>query len=176
MIQARFIVPLAAIAASFLTGCAGIQQRNHVLSVPFEADEARAMLDPGPNTVSGSSLIRQAGGGIVTCAGNPVFLLPATAYADERVNIIYGNYQSGYVPYAGLLNHSFTPDDPEYKNLTEQTRCDAQGNFEFTNVADGEFYVHTLVTWSVNYTTQGGGLMRRVDLEGGEHEKIVLTP
>jgi hypothetical protein len=35
----------------------------------------------------------------------------------------------------------FVPDVAEYTSLVRVTRCDAQGNFAFDKVADGEFYV-----------------------------------
>ena len=60
--------------------------------------------------------------------------------------------------------------------LTKHTRCDAQGEFESSDVADGYFYVTTQVVWNAGYSTQGRYLMQYVELRDGGHEKVVLTP
>ncbi|MES1927437.1 putative lipoprotein [Salinisphaera sp. T31B1] len=146
------------------------------MNSPFDAEKAQQMLKPGPNTITGSAVIRQSGGGVVTCAGNPVYLVPSTEYATQRIRAIYGNGYKGYVPAAGYRKIEFIPDEPGYNKYTRQTSCDAQGNFEFTSVADGYFYVTTAITWSVNYVAQGGALMQYVDVRGGETEKVVLSP
>jgi len=48
--------------------------------------------------------------------------------------------------------------------------------FEFGFVSDGDFYVVTEVTWMAWDIPQGGYLMQRVTLAGGETKKVVLTP
>lgn len=68
------------------------------------------------------------------------------------------------------------PDLPEYHELVLSTTCDGQGNFRFENVADGDFYVVTAITWETAYTYEGGPLMKRVSLQGGETVRVVLAP
>lgn len=177
MKHSRFVLTTASLASVLLAGCVGMPQIQTIpLSESFDEEKAQSMIEPGPNTVSGSALIRQDGGGIVTCAGNEVYLVPATAYAKERVSYLYANYTKGYKPYMQAMRIQFTPDEPAYRSLTKQTRCDAQGNFEFTDVANGDFYLSTHIVWNVSYTKQGGMLMQRVMLNDGQHEKVVMTP
>ncbi|MBP7370582.1 MAG: hypothetical protein KA902_04010, partial [Arenimonas sp.] len=59
-----------------LTGC--MTAPTITLTTPFDSDYAQKMLADGTNMVKGSALIRQAGGGVVTCAGNEVLLIPNT--------------------------------------------------------------------------------------------------
>lgn len=160
--------------ASVLAGCALPQQKPIAVKAPFSVGEAAELTRPGVNIVSGSALIRQNGGGVVTCAGLPVLLVPQTAYATERVKAIYGNTTRGYNPITRRL--SFTPDPSTYMQMTRETLCDAQGNFTFPDVADGSFYVISVITWTVANSPQGGSLMQFVDVRGGQSQQVVLSP
>lgn len=167
------IISLTLLAVGLLSGCA-MTARQVPLSSTFDTHEARALIQPGSNTVSGSALMRQAGGGVVTCAGLNVLLIPKTAYAAERVQAIYGNIERGYRSIGQQIK--FSPDLMEYQELTKKTMCDAQGRFEFGNVADGDFFTVTSITWKAGHSSQGGVLMQAVSVHGGEHKRIVLSP
>jgi len=162
------------IVAAFLAGCSTAKVAPIALSAPFDASQAYAFLEPGTNTISGSALIRQNGGGVVTCAGLEVQLVPSTAYATERVQAIYGNSNRGYRPIVSPV--TFTPDYPEYQQATRRTLCDAQGRFEFSRVKDGTFYVVTIIVWQAGNMPQGGVVMAAAHVSGGEAEQVVLSP
>lgn len=155
-----------------LTACATPPMDFHVQS-PFNPAVAARMLADGTNTIKGSAVMRQRGGGVVTCAGGVVTLVPATDYAIERMSAIYGG--------ANIItrrhNRTFIPDPPEYDTMVKTTHCDAQGFFKFERLADGDFFVITVVAWQVQrYQVEGGALMRRVAVQGGRTAEIVLTP
>ncbi len=163
---------LAVFTFCMLSSCASIPQTpKHALHSEFNADQARRMLEKGTNTIKGSALMRQRGGGVVTCAGQTVFLIPATAYAVERMHFIYGPQDRGFGGKPGQLE-----DNSLYVELTRRTRCDAQGFFAFDQVADGMFYVMTRINWETGRSAEGGGLMHRVTLSGVETREIVLAP
>lgn len=162
---------LAMTIASLLTGCAA---QTVLVQASFDADQAAALVKPGVNIVSGSALIRQNGGGVVTCAGLPILLVPKTAYASERIKAIYGNTQRGHNPAYRAIQ--FEPDVQSYGRLQRETLCDAQGNFSFNDVADGSFYVIANITWNVGGSIQGGGLMQAVTVSGGASQEVVLSP
>jgi hypothetical protein len=155
-----------------MTGCA-MSQKTVQLTSSFDEMAARNLLEQGTNTVEGSGLIRQQGGGIVTCAGNEVWLVPVTEYSTERMNVIYGSDQQGYSESGAP---KFEPTPASFMELTRTTVGDAQGNFEFDEVADGDFYVVTSITWAVGYSRQGGTLMRRVSVADGGSKKVILSP
>ena len=98
--------------------------------------------------------------------------MPATQYAAERIGHIYGVGMKGYSPVSKL---HFIPDPPSFKTTTRVTSCDAQGNFEFDKVSDGEFFVISSILWKVGYSTEGGNLMHQVSVVGGEKKKVVLS-
>lgn len=144
----------------------------------FDEVEARKGLQAGKNAIKGSALIKQNNGGTVTCAGNPVRLIPVTAYSSERIYAIYKNTDRGFnrVMFAPT-GSPFVNDNPAFYQATKESTCDAQGFFKFDSIADGDFFVVTSVRWSPGgYTYEGGTLMRRVSLKGGETKEIVLAP
>jgi len=140
----------------------------------FDAERARAALVSGNNKITGSALLQQQGGGIVTCAGNQIVLIPATPYAVERMVKAFGDSTKGFASvWKGLP--TFVPDPPEFQQATRSVSGDAQGNFEFDSVADGDYFVLVKIMWMVGYTPQGGTLMQRVRVSGGEVKRIVLS-
>lgn len=162
----------AALLVGLLAGCATPKPVS--LAASFNVQEARELIKPGVNILSGSALFRQNGGGVVTCAGLPIMLIPKTAYATERVMAIYGNTQRGYNPVVNQIK--FTPDHPEYQQLSRQTLCDAQGNFEFSDVADGSFFIVSAIVWQAGGSPQGGTLMQAVSVRDGDNKQLVLSP
>lgn len=163
---------LAAVCVA-LVGCAS--KNTIVLNSTFNPEEAQRMLQPGINTISGSALIRQNGGGVVNCAGLPVRLIPKTAYALERFRAIYGNTFRGYRA-ASSLGFIFSPDYPAYQQHTRHTLCDAQGHFTFKDVADGDYLITTTIVWQVANSIQGGALMQAVSVHNGDSQEVVLSP
>ncbi len=146
------------------------------ISSMFDRYKAKKLLEDGNNTIKGSALIRQRGGGVVTCAGYSVYLFPETSYAKERITAIYGNTVRGYRDYSIYGVVRFEPDIPEYYELIKRTVCDAQGYFKFANVADGKFFVTTQILWEAGDSWQGGFLMQHVSVSDGETKEVVLAP
>ena len=168
-------VILAALLAT-LSGCVTPPQKI-TIKEEFNVVEAKSLLAEGKNSVHGSSLIRQRGGGVVTCAGNEVILTPATSYATERMLVIYGSADRGYNPAMGGKNIVFENQHALYGFMTKKALCDAQGFFKFENLADGSFYVVSQVIWeSGRAGYEGGFIMQKVTVKGGESKEIILAP
>ena len=182
-----------------LTSCVGPTIVN--LQSSFDVEQAKELLKEGNNTIKGSALIRQKGGGIITCAGLDVWLYPVTDYATERIQYIYGKNEKGFSNVKDIFwaheRISFQPDIEEYYLYSKKTIGDTQGNFEFEKLKNGEYYILTFIYWHVNSSVaggfitprggflfhnfnvsniEGGTLMQRVRVEGGEIKKVVLAP
>lgn len=159
-----------------LTGCATVAPVT--LTKTFDENAAKRMLEKGTNTIRGSALIRQRAGGVVTCAGRSVHLIPATDYATERVMTIYGNAERGFHSAGfGSKKITFNESPAEYWRQSRQTICDAQGFFKFENISDNAFFITTNIVWKLNdYFLEGGALIQRVAVQGGEIREIVLSP
>lgn len=155
-------------------GCAapGGQPTTFNVQAPFDAGEANRMTSDGGNVIKGNAFMRQRGGGVVTCAGQTVHLVPATAYAKERFTALFGSSEKGI---NNRRDFKFAPDPPEYYALARKTTCDAQGNFVFDRVADGDFFLTVLVAWEAGRLAQGGHLMQRITVRGGQTQSIVIS-
>ena len=162
-----------------LAGC--VTTRRVTLSSHFDPLLAKSMLEKGKNSIKGSALIRQRGGGIVTCAGREVLLIPATDYAKERMRAIYGSDIKGFYDISnigfGKKLIKFTSTSPEYLKLKKKTICDAQGFFLFSDIKDGGYFVTTSIVWQISdLFYEGGALMQYVNVAGGVTKNIVLAP
>jgi hypothetical protein len=163
---------LAMLFVLLASGCANLQQPTYTLSRVFDRPAAAALMAPGANSIAGNAFLRQAGGGVVSCAGSPVVLVPATAYATERILAIYQSAEGG-LAYRSV---KFQPESQEFAALTRKTSCDSAGNFTFDAVADGDFYLVTQVVWMLgSYNRQGGVLARRITVSGGKVTRIVMS-
>lgn len=167
------IKPLAVVLTIFLTGCA--TPKAVVSSGPaFDQEAAKLLLRPGNNSISGSAFLRQQGGGVVTCAGQDVTLIPATAYARRVFVALYGTATEPARNKGSYVK--IEPSSDEFGKLVRTTQCDAQGNFSFNKIADGDFFLETKVTWVVAHAINGGAIFRPVHVSGGEEIRVVISP
>ncbi len=167
------LVLCLSLVALICSGCAQIGTRTVKLSNSFDPAEV-SHIHKTDNTVKGSAVIRTSGGRTVNSAGVEVHLLPVTPYASERITAIYGNSERGY----STQKIKFDPPAPQaYSDSYRVAVGDAQGFFQFENVADGSYYVTTRIMWTPGkYISVGGALMQRVTVSGGETITIVLAP
>jgi len=154
-------------------GCA---QRPVVnMTTTFDLVQTRQLNEKeGNNTILGNSFLRQNGGGVVTCAGSTVYLIPKTPYSSEIMSSIYGNTENGYDPVYSI-GVSIPNIPAEYSILMKKSICDSQGNFIFNNIGDGEYFINTKVTWVVGQAIQGGDLIQKIKVLHGETKKVILT-
>lgn len=159
-------------ACVFLAGCMG---RTIETTVPFNPDEVAYINRSGAAEIEGQAFFRQRGGGVVTCAGEEVLLIPAGEYATQRMSQIYGNVQGGSI--SAMQGASQENADPRYLSMVRKSVCDAEGDFEFKNVANGDYYVATKVLWTVgdSFIPEGGALTQRVSIRGGRSTRALLN-
>ena len=152
-------------AALALMACAVRQPEPVQMQMRFDYDLHKPYTQLGTNTIKGQGFLRQKGGGLVTCAGNYVLLLPATPFFREALS----HLRAGRNPlFADRI-------DPAYRTMIKQSQCDAQGNFTFSGLPNGGWLVVTEVKWTVGYSPQGGALMQEVNIANGETKQVLLT-
>jgi hypothetical protein len=157
----------------FLAGC--MEPMIVEPTVPFDATAVSFANKKGRATISGQAFLRQRGGGVVTCAANQVTLVPEGEYAKQRMIGIYGSTEKGYTP-VGVAERLANAKSDDYYKLMKNVSCDAQGNFEFENVPNGEYFVITTVRWQVSeYSIEGGDLMQHVSVSNGRDVKVLLS-
>lgn len=173
----KFLRCAAIASLAFLGACATTTAPPITLTSSYSP--YAHMVRPGQGGISGNALLRTVGGDAKTCAGFPVQLMPDTPYVRERMTHIYGNAERGY----GAPGRQFSPPNSHYQTEAGQrATCDAQGNFEFSNIEDGSYYLVSIVYWGVptggqfsTISQQGGSLMQRVTVSGGRTVRVVLT-
>lgn len=157
-------VLIAVFAVAVLSGCV-----TATLTSSFNAADAAYINEIGTATVKGQAFLRRNDGVVVYGAGSEVFLIPKTAYSDERMAAIYG---AGKTTYFGV---QFKNEDPLYLQYTRKTVADGEGRFQFTNVRAGSYYITTTVMWMAGYSRQGGGLMERVSVTESQSADVIMS-
>jgi len=131
------------------------------LQTKFDYSEHEPYAKPGENGISGQAFLIQQGDSVVTCAGSRVLLLPATSYFREMFwhMIVAGSEpKPPETPY------------PSLKGMIRRTECDAQGNFSFSEIPDGTWFVLTQVN-----AMHGGVLITEFTLSNRRTIQVLLT-
>lgn len=127
----------------------------------------------GAGQILGSALLRQRGGGVVTCAGEVVLLWPSGPWSDEWMQ---KNIPTGFREV--LSEIPLSEVSPLFGEYGRSMICDAQGEFIFDDVPVGTWYLMTNVIWMVpgrfgGYRV-GGTLVERIHVTEGTN-RITLT-
>lgn len=140
------------------------------MQTKFRSEDHQAYLQPGTNTIQGQGFLRQQGGNVVTCAGEAVFVVPATPFFRE----IVAHFRAGNDP---QLNQGPDPDAAQaIAQVLKQSQCDAQGNFVFHDLPTGNWLIATQVQWKIGYgIPQGGSLVREVVLGSTLVTQVLLS-
>ena len=136
----------------------------------FSAEEAAFIRKPGRGIVAGHAFRTRTTGSVVNAAGEVVRLVPATAYARERFEQLYG--KGKFLPVARYPANDEV--DPAYAELTRTVKSDARGRFRFEGVPPGRYYVTTQVVWGEGSKREGGSVYDTVTLTGRETEPVDL--
>ena len=108
----------------------------------YSASELAWAQAEGNNTIAGSAVLRTVGGDVKTCAGLEVGLIPVGSYTSELMAKTFGSSTTGYAKYTPNITL-----DPSYGGANRKTVCNPQGEFAFSNLPDGEYFVVATVTW-----------------------------
>lgn len=146
------------------------------IDTPFDPAASAYVTRNGSGTITGQAFMRQMGGGVVTCAGSEVTLVPATGYFVEAITETFGASEGGRI---GVLQRpQVNGTDPRASSARRATVCDAQGNFTFRQISSGEYYVLADVTWYAptnQIIPEGGSLAKRIRIQGGETVQVILN-
>ncbi|MBW6505352.1 MAG: hypothetical protein K0B00_01235 [Rhodobacteraceae bacterium] len=156
---------------ALVTGCATTAE----VAVPFNAAEVAYINQSGAAKVTGQGFTRLSNGAVITCAGTKAELVPAGQYARERIAAIYGNAGGGTMSVSQPIPSMTAP--PEYATMRRTTVCDAAGNFEFAGVANGDYYVMTVVQFvrGQGFAPEGNRLVRLVRVADGKSVRVIMN-
>lgn len=168
--RARIVRPVEVVLLGLALVYAGCSARKPAresappfvkMHTKFDYLEHEPYAKPGENGISGQAFLRQQEDSVVTCAGSRVLLVPATSYFREMFwhMIIAGSEpEPPETPY------------PSLKSMIRRTQCDAQGNFSFSEIPDGTWFILTQVN-----ARDGGVLITEVTLSNGRIIQVLLT-
>lgn len=175
------LMALLALASGCYTATNVRQPEPVRIETPFDPGAVAWAAERGENRIEGTALLRTVGGEPRTCAALQVALIPWSRYSGERMAHLYGSIKSGFnsrPPHGRFIR--WVNDDKAFYESVRATACDAAGRFVFDSLPDGEWFIEAVVTWEVPYHNfrggpQGGTLMQRVEVEGGQTVSVVLT-
>jgi hypothetical protein len=135
---ARYVFACAILTLG-LAACSTPPEPAHVLT-PFSDDDFRFWSGGGDASIEGQANATLADGRKVSCAGQTVLLLPATAYNTELEQL--------------LEKGKRIPDDYSRRARAYQRRtiCDADGRFSFSNLPPLRWIVVSRANWEETIT------------------------
>lgn len=155
---------LIAATAALLSGCVSIPKPANLPPFP-QAEYEKLKLD-GTEKLTGQAFLKTMGGDVKVAAGSQVVLMPKTSYTDFQFATCMGPVRCN-------------KEDMRAAKYEKVTIADAQGKFEFDNIAPGEYYVQTSVTWmrpsTYGLVTEGGALMSAASVKPGQNNTVMVT-
>lgn len=155
---------IAATAAALLSGCVSPQKPQSL--PPFPQAEYDKLKVEGQDKLTGQAFLKTMGGDVKVAAGSQVVLMPKTSYTDFQFATCMGYVRC-------------EKEDMRAAKYEKVTIADAQGKFEFDNIAPGEYYVQTSVTWmrpsTYGLVTEGGALMSAASVKHGQNNTVMVT-
>jgi hypothetical protein len=163
------------LAAGLVCASTAVADEPVKLDSVFNIDEVKFARQPGNSTVTGTAFLKLADNTFKSCAGFNVELLPVATYSKERIVRTYGNDQHGQI----LMEQNppkFTPDAPEYHDMVIKGACDSRGEFKFSNVPAGAYFVIAFIIWDdasgATPRKTGGGAMKRIHVSAGSQVEV----
>ena len=147
--------------------------REHAMQARFQPDRANYVFTQGTGQISGQAYIN-IGGKLRYASNGRVSLVPATAYAKERMRAIYGSGNIASKPVR------FKGQDPQYRSFARHHTANEKGEFVFRNVAPGDYFITTGVVWRESGGPVTGkfkrvALKKRISLSAGEKVSVTLS-
>lgn len=155
-----------AIALLALSGCISPNQGRPVVYDDFPLAEYQALPTSGSGRISGQVFLKTRGGQLKLGAGKDVALIPATSYT-AALRKAYEESRPIVAP------------DPRLLAYTRHVQADSDGNFVFTQVPAGRYYLTSEVTWEAQTkfgpATQGGFILTPVTVSEGQEARVKVT-
>ena len=153
-------------ASALLAGCIA-PAKPTPRTAPFVEAEYHRYTLAGTGILKGQAFLTQRGGGVVKGAGRTVYLEPATSIGNETFNAL-------------RFGRNIEPLDGQPRDFVRSTNADADGNFEFTGVPEGSYFVYCNITWEVpsgrySMSREGGWMGEQIYITNGRTATVQLS-
>lgn len=154
---------IAGVAAVLLGGC------RSAPTTAFDPAAAAFIHTQGGGVIDGHAFYRSETGSVVYAAGEHAYLIPVTAYAEQRFFQIYGKGK-----YVQAKRLPWSEADPQFTRFMREAKAESTGKFKFEHVAPGDYFVATSVSWQAenSLTPSGAAIYERVTVTGKEKDPI----
>lgn len=128
----------------------------------FDAKAAAYIHKSGKGRIKGEAFVVAPNGRVIYAAGELIRLIPATAYARQRMSQLYKNKRFVQAAEIPKLTHN-----KEYVRLTRTTVANARGKFVFENVSSGKYFItaQKIIRKPNSLTPLGGAMYTSVQLD-----------
>lgn len=160
---AVFARAFGGIGLALLTG--SCLQSSVEKKIAFAEVDHAAWIAKGQAGIHGEGFIRRPNAWLARCSGGVVYLVPATPYFREWVEV----YRSGArLENARELNAG-------HSRAIRKTQCDMQGRFEFADLPAGKWILVTRITYNGQAWSDDSTLVTEVETRAGEVTKPILS-
>ena len=122
-------------------------------------------LQRGSNTITGHAhLIYSASGYVRDCDGEDAYLVPVTPASSARMTSAFGSAANGYASGHRLEDLLSATD----RALVRRVECTGGGQFRFTAIPDGQYFVLGRILWLIGHGQNMANLMSVVSVKNGE--------
>ena len=154
--------------ALLLGGCVAPAPTVQPRRAAFVESEYLPYRSKGTGRIVGQVFMKTRSGDVKLGAGSAVYLNPVTAHSTEW-------FEAMMSPMAVLL----APPDARAIEFSRTTMADAGGNFDFTDLPAGEYYVLSSVFWEYvsgpSALKTGGRVGLKVKVQSDQTAKALLT-
>lgn len=154
-----------------LAACSSTPRVPYAWKAPFNELEFSAYDYSGKATISGQAFLKTRGGDIKYGAGNIVSLTPATAFVREAASLANRSSDDNNT----ILASTPSTTVPTLKMYMRQTTADGNGNFSFTGLTPGDYYIECGIFWSTGRYTTGATVRKLISVKKDEQVRVVLT-
>ncbi len=130
----------------------------------FDADASAYVLGAGTSTVSGSATYND-GEELKIASNVRVRMYPVTAYTSEY----FGHLFQGQA--VATRSADVTNTDERFSSYSRVTGSDAEGNFTFLGIPEGDYYLYTTATGPSRAVV---ALYKRIIVQDGQNLNVVL--
>jgi len=160
--RAGGLMPAAFVGLALSLGACGGEVDK---KVAFDDAGHAPFMAKGKASIEGEGFLRRPNSWLARCSGGIVYLVPATPYFREWVEV----YRSGNrVANAASLNQ-------DHQKVVRKTQCDMQGRFAFADLPAGKWILVTRVTYDGAEWNNDSTLVAEIETKQGDVAKAILS-